>query len=165
MDAMDFDLDEEDDLSTALGTQSLAARDMVPEGFDNTLRTRRGPEQQKKLTDYEEWRRRARKKLTGGDEFTQYIMGTDGEGTATELTENFNPITWWSTATYPSMRQWAFDTLSCSATLCECERVFLSTKKLITPERNKLQDDTIEALECLKAWFDKGLVEREENVY
>src|SRR5436305_8102731 len=45
MDVMDFDLDEEDDLSTALGTESLAARDMVPEGFDNTPRTRRVPEQ------------------------------------------------------------------------------------------------------------------------
>ena len=124
----------------------------------------RKEEQQKKLSDYEEWRRRARKKLTGGDEFTQYIMGIDGEGTATELTDNFNPIAWWSTATYPSMRQWAFDTLSCPATSCECERAFSSTKKLITPERNKLQDDTIEALECLKAWFDRGLIEREENV-
>ena len=38
MDVMDFNLDEEDDLSTALGTESLAARDMVPEGFDNTPR-------------------------------------------------------------------------------------------------------------------------------
>jgi hypothetical protein len=35
MDVMDFDIDEEDDLSTALGTESLAAKDMVPEGFDN----------------------------------------------------------------------------------------------------------------------------------
>jgi hAT family C-terminal dimerisation region len=86
-------------------------------------------------------------------------------GTATELTEDFNPITWWSTAAYPSMRQWAFDTLSCPATSCECERVFSSTKKLITPERNKLRDDIIEALECLKAWFDKGLIEKEESVH
>jgi hypothetical protein len=40
MDVMDFDLDEEEDLSTVLGTESLAARDMVSEGFDNTLRAR-----------------------------------------------------------------------------------------------------------------------------
>jgi hypothetical protein len=37
---MDFELDEEEDLSTVLGTESLAARDMVSEGFDNTLRAR-----------------------------------------------------------------------------------------------------------------------------
>jgi hypothetical protein len=33
MDAMDFGFDEEDDLSSALGTETLAARDMVPEGL------------------------------------------------------------------------------------------------------------------------------------
>jgi hAT family C-terminal dimerisation region len=94
-----------------------------------------------------------------------YIKGTDGEGATTELTENFNPITWWSTASYPSMRQWAFDTLSCPATSCKCERVFSSAKKLITLERNSHADNTIEALECLRTWFDKGFIKREENVY
>jgi hypothetical protein len=38
MDVMDFSFDEEDDLSSALGTKTLAAWDMVPEGFDNTPR-------------------------------------------------------------------------------------------------------------------------------
>jgi hypothetical protein len=38
-----------------------------------------------------------------------------------------------------------------------CERVF-STKKLITPERNKLAPDIIEASECLKNWWDRGLI-------
>jgi hypothetical protein len=38
MDVMDFSFDEEDDLSSALGTETLAAGDMVPEGFDNTPR-------------------------------------------------------------------------------------------------------------------------------
>jgi hypothetical protein len=31
-------------------------------------------------------------------------QGTGGEGISTELTEDFNPITWWSTAPYPSIR-------------------------------------------------------------
>jgi hypothetical protein len=60
--------------------------------------------EQKKLTPFEEWRRQARKPLIAGNEFTQYIRGTDGEGMSTELTEDFNPITWWSTASYPSIR-------------------------------------------------------------
>ena len=42
---MDIDIDNDDGLSTALGTESLAARDMVPEGFDNTPRARGAPEQ------------------------------------------------------------------------------------------------------------------------
>jgi hypothetical protein len=44
MDAIDFDFDDDDDLSTALGTETLAVRDMVPEGFDNTPRARGLPE-------------------------------------------------------------------------------------------------------------------------
>jgi hypothetical protein len=40
MDVMDFGFDEEDDLSSALGIETLAARDMVPEGFDNIIRAR-----------------------------------------------------------------------------------------------------------------------------
>jgi hypothetical protein len=40
MDAMDFGFDEEDDLSSALGTEALAARDIIPEDFDNILRAR-----------------------------------------------------------------------------------------------------------------------------
>ena len=47
---------------------------------------------------------------------------------------------------------WALDTFSIPAMSAECERVFSSAKKLITPERNALANDTIEACECLKAW-------------
>jgi hypothetical protein len=35
---MDFEFDEDDDFSSALGTETLVAKDMVPEGFDNILR-------------------------------------------------------------------------------------------------------------------------------
>jgi hypothetical protein len=45
----------------------------------------------------------------------------------------------------------------------ECERVFSSTKKLITPERNRLAEDIIEASECLKNWWDHGLIEQQEH--
>jgi hypothetical protein len=92
-------------------------------------------------------------------------QGTDGEGLSTELTEDFNFITWWPTAPYPPLRQWAFDPLSCPAISCEWERVFSSAKNLITAVRNTLADTTIEAAECLKAWFSKGHVKREEDVF
>ena len=29
---------------------------------------------------------------------------------------------------------------------------------LVTPERNKLAEDIIEASECLKNWWDRGLI-------
>jgi hAT family C-terminal dimerisation region len=40
----------------------------------------------------------------------------------------------------------------------ECERIFSSTKKLITPERNRMHEQIIEASECLKNWWDRGLI-------
>jgi hAT family C-terminal dimerisation region len=48
-------------------------------------------------------------------------------------------------------------TLPCPAMSTECERVFSSAKKLITPERNQLEEDIIEACECLKAWWRNSL--------
>jgi hAT family C-terminal dimerisation region len=50
-------------------------------------------------------------------------------------------------------------TLCCPAMSTECERVFSSTKKLITSERNALAKDIIEACECLKAWWKNSLIE------
>jgi hypothetical protein len=53
---------------------------------------------------------------------------------------------------FSTLSQYALDTLCCPAILTECERVFSSIKKLITPSRNALADDIIEACEYLKAW-------------
>jgi hAT family C-terminal dimerisation region len=39
----------------------------------------------------------------------------------------------------------------------ECERIFSNAGKIVTPERNRLGDDIIEAGECLKAWWDSDL--------
>jgi hAT family C-terminal dimerisation region len=52
----------------------------------------------------------------------------------------------------------ALDTLLISAMSTECERVFSSTKKLINPMRSLLKTDIIEATECLKAWWDYGMI-------
>src|SRR5277367_4459868 len=42
------------------------------------------------------------------------------------------------------------------------ERVFSSAKKLLTPERKQLAEDIIEACECLKAWWKKGLIQQQK---
>ena len=52
---------------------------------------------------------------------------------------------------FPTLFQFAFNTLFCPAMSVECERVFSSAKKLITQKRNQLAEDIIEACECLKA--------------
>ena len=83
---------------------------------------------------FEVWRNRTRTQDQPGDEFS--------------LGQQFHSIC-----------QWAFDTLACPATSCECERAFSSAKRLLSPNRNALGDDIIEALECLKARWDNRLVQ------
>jgi hAT family C-terminal dimerisation region len=51
-------------------------------------------------------------------------------------------------------------TFACPAASCECERAFSSAKKLIALDRSLLGDNLIEALECLRAWWNNGLVKR-----
>jgi hypothetical protein len=40
----------------------------------------------------------------------------------------------------------------------ECERVFSSAKKMITQELNSLTEDIIQACQCLKSWWDTGVI-------
>jgi hypothetical protein len=61
---------------------------------------------------------------------------------------------------YPQLRQLAFDTLSIPAMSAEIERVFSSAKKLLTPERNQMDDDTIEVNELLRYWWTRGLIQQ-----
>ena len=89
----------DDDLSTAFGTEILAKRDMIPEGFANTPGSRMDMPVE----------------VIGGGRYLRVDQ---------------------------------------SANLS-------STKKLITPEGNALSEATIEATECLKAWWDQGLITRE----
>jgi hAT family C-terminal dimerisation region len=96
------------------------------------------------------------------DEFELY---THHDPTFISNPKTFNPIAWWndSRQTFPSLHLYAFDTLAIPAMSAECERVFSSTKKLITPERNRLAEDIIEASECLKNWWDRGLIEQQDD--
>ena len=54
---------------------------------------------------------------------------------------------------YPSLARMAFDIISIPAMSAECERVFSSTKLLLTDRRARMKEDIIEASECLRAWF------------
>ena len=61
---------------------------------------------------------------------------------------------------FSTLFQHALDILSCPVMSTECERAFSSINKLITPERNQLKEDIIEACECLKAWWRNSLIEQ-----
>jgi hAT family C-terminal dimerisation region len=66
---------------------------------------------------------------------------------------------WWNNqGNFLILFQDALDKLAIPVISAECERVFSSAGKMITPERNRLGDEIIEAGKCLKAWWDSGLI-------
>ena len=90
------------------------------------------------------------------DEFDQYI-----EGSQTQFVKwkEQNLFEWWQQYPVPSLRQWAFDTLSIPAMSAEIERVFSSSRRTITVDRNTLSNERFEALQCMKHWIDNGLLQ------
>jgi len=57
----------------------------------------------------------------------------------------------------------ALNLLAIPAMSSEVERVFSSTRLMVTDRRNRLKEDIIEAAECMKSWqADGGLVGFEE---
>jgi hAT family C-terminal dimerisation region len=65
-----------------------------------------------------------------------------------------HPIEWWraNQLLYPKLAQMAFDLLSIPAMSAECERVFSQAKLALGPQRNKMIEATLNAMQCLKNW-------------
>ena len=82
------------------------------------------------------------------DEFETYCQGNP-----TQLSDEQNLFVWWANSEFPRLAQMAFDLLTIPAMSAETERVFSGTKLTISPSRNRLTDDIIEATECLNKWF------------
>ena len=51
----------------------------------------------------------------------------------------------------------AYDILSIPVMSAETERVFSGIKLMISLNRNRLEEDIIEAIECLNRWYRVGL--------
>jgi hypothetical protein len=67
-------------------------------------------------------------------------------------------LAWWKLhqGIYPNLSRMARDYLAIPATSASSERLFSSCKDLITARRNNLNEDTIQAHECLKSWIKKA---------
>jgi hypothetical protein len=72
--------------------------------------------------------------------------------TAIDDPKTFNPIKWWyeHQIFFSTLYLYTFDTLIIPVISAEYKRVFNSIKKLITPEKNRLTEEIIEASEYLK---------------
>ena len=69
------------------------------------------------------------------------------------ITDTTNLYVHWSAQSYlRGVQQMAYNHLSILAMSAECERVFSDTKLTISPNRNRLKEDIIEATECLVQW-------------
>jgi hypothetical protein len=72
------------------------------------------------------------------------------------------PLRWWRERgehLYPILASMAYDLFSIPATSAECERAFITAKKLITDERYNLKPDIIEADQCIKSWCKHGIID------
>jgi len=69
-------------------------------------------------------------------------------------------IYWWrdQEPSFPLLAKLAYSILSIPAMSAECERVFSSSKLLVTPTRNRLSPQAIEASECLRNWYRNEVV-------
>ena len=94
--------------------------------------------------------------VTDEDEFDKYIEAPQKKAVKWK---DENLFQWWMDYPCPSLRQWAFDTLSIPAMSTEIERVFASSKRTITADRNSLSNESFEAIQCMKHWLDNKLVE------
>ena len=69
--------------------------------------------------------------------------------------ESQNPLEWWMVheTSEGKVAKMAWDFLAIPSTLAECERTFSSAALTLTYRRSKMSEDTLEACECLRAWF------------
>jgi hypothetical protein len=94
------------------------------------------------------------------DEFQRFIHDTPTTVGRNDI--YWNPISWWinesNKGNYDSLYLYALDQLSCPAMATECERVFSAAKRTLSPDRNALGPEVIEACECLRWWWRTGVV-------
>jgi len=95
--------------------------------------------------------------VTTVDELKQYLNESLVYG-------RINIITWWDEqrGRLPMLTRMAMNTFSILAMSFEPERIFSSTKHIISDERASLKANTVEALECVKHWMQAGIYTDED---
>ena len=86
------------------------------------------------------------------DEFEQYMKI---KSVIIKPGELIDICGWWKAheSQWPSLARMAFDMIAIPAMSSECERLFSSTKLLLSDRRARMKEDIIEASECLRYWY------------
>ena len=124
------------------------------------------PTPRKDPSNFDQWvsmSRYARPAVPEQDDYEKYLEtvhfpNRPGESQSSSRPKSVDVCAFWARyeAEYPSLARMAFDVLSIPAMSAECERVFSSTKLLLTDQRARMKEDVIEASECLRAWLLTG---------
>jgi hAT family C-terminal dimerisation region len=91
--------------------------------------------------------------ISNEDPFDAFIAGPR------TVIDNDHLLTWWNDPTNPwyQLRPMALDLLSIPAMSSEIERAFSSARLLLTAQRQRLSDGTIEEAELLRHWWQQGI--------
>jgi hypothetical protein len=100
-------------------------------------------------TEHQLWLEKKRRQPPALDEYVKYCQA--------QITPEVNSKAWWmepaQRVTYPNLGKMALDMLSIPAMSASPERLFSGASITITERRNRLGNESIEALECLKSWY------------
>ena len=102
------------------------------------------------LTDY--LTRIPRAQAISNNPFTSYISDAPVQWPREGQESNKDLISWWMRPNnpYKALRQQALDLLSIPAMSAEVKRVFSTAKRLVTVDRNRLDEESIETLSLLR---------------
>ena len=99
-------------------------------------------------------------KVVNGDELERWLK----EQLTTEGATN--PLEWWrvtGSKYYPQLTQMGVDLLSIPAMSDEPEQLFSRLGLIITPQRNHLKQDAVQAIACLHSWDRNGLIDMRKS--
>ena len=92
----------------------------------------------------------------GKSEFVSYLEdGILVNKENNELLKNFDILGWWKQngVKYPTLQKIARDFLAIPISIVASESSFSTSGRVVTPQRSRLKEDTLEALMCSHNWF------------
>lgn len=90
------------------------------------------------------------------DEYEQWCRDT-----SQQLERCKDPFAYWHGLrnTYPRLSEMALDFLLVQPMSAECERLFSSSKQMVTDVRRNLESEMISMCQCLRSWYRSGIVQ------